>query len=136
MSNGAFLTLGSIEAARPVFMIVMGVFMLLFAWRLAKVSDAWTSRLLIAGALMLAFGYCFMVPLYEAGILEPYSPARLHYHGSPATALGWHVTKLVVMNLGWLVMGLGFAMHAKILASPFPRLSREIQLPSPNESVA
>jgi hypothetical protein len=136
MTNGAFLTLGSIDAARPVFMIVMGLFFLLFAWRLAKVSDVWTSRLLVAGALMLAFGYCFLVPLYEAGILEPYSPSRLHYHGSAANALGWHITKLVVMNLGWLVMGLGFAMHAKILASPSPRRSPEIQLPSPNESVA
>lgn len=118
MSSGAFHTLGSIDAARPVLMIVLGLFFLLFAWRLAKVSDARTSRLLISGALMLGFGYCFLVPLYEAGILEPYSPSRLHHHGSAATAFGWHVTKLVVMNLGWLVMGLGFAMHAKILVSP------------------
>jgi uncharacterized membrane protein len=136
MSNGAFLTLGSIEAVRPVFMIVMGLFMLLFVWRLARVSDVWTSRLLMAGALMLAFGYCFMLPLLEAGVLEHYSPARLHYHGSADTALGWHVTKLTVMNLGWLVMGLGFAMHARILVSTSPRRSREIQLPSPNEFVA
>jgi len=136
MSSGAFLTLGSIEAARPVFMIVMGLFMLLFAWRLAKVSDVWTSRLLMAGALMLAFGYGLLLPLYEAGVLERYSPARLHYHGNAATALGWHVTKMVVMNLGWLVLGLGFAMHAKILTSPSPRRSREIPLPSPNEFVA
>ena len=87
MSGGAFLTLGSIEAARPVFMIVMGVFMLMFAWRLAKVSDAWTARLLMAGALMLAFGYTLLLPLYDAGVLERYSPARQRYHGSAATAL-------------------------------------------------
>lgn len=136
MSYGAFLTLGSIEAVRPVFLIVMGLFLLLFAWRLAKVSDAWTSRLLMAGALMLAFGYCLMLPLYEAGVLEKYSPAKLHYHGSEANALGWHVTKLTIMNLGWLVLGLGFAMHAKILAAPAPRRSQEIPLPSPHEFVA
>jgi hypothetical protein len=136
MSNGAFFTLGSIEAVRPVFMIVMGLFMFLFAWRLAKVSDVWTSRLLIAGAMMLAFGYCIMLPLYEAGVLERYSPARVHYHGDGAIALGWHVTKMVVMNLGWLVLGLGFAMHAKIFASPSPLRSRQIALPSPNEFVA
>lgn len=135
MSNAAFFTLGSIEAVRPVFLIVMGLFLLLFAWRLAKISDAWSSRLLMAGALMLAFGYCFMLPLYEAGVLEHYSPARHHYHGNAATALGWHVTKLVVMNLGWLVLGVGFAMHAKILSSPTPHRSREIPLASPNELI-
>lgn len=136
MSNGAYLTVGSIEAARPVFMIVMGVFMLLFAWRLTKVSDAWTSRLLMAGALMLAFGYCLLLPLYDAGLVERYSPMRLHYHGSAATALGWHVTKMVVMNLGWLVLGLGLAMHAKIFISASPRRSREIPLPSPHGYIA
>lgn len=136
MSNGAFLTLGSIEAARPVFLIVMGVSMLLFTWRLAKVSDAWSSRLLMAGAVMLSLGYGLLLPLYEAGVVEHYQPARVHYHGSAATALGWHVTKMVVMNLGWLVLGLGFAMHAKILPSPAPRRSCEIPLPSPNELVA
>lgn len=133
MSNGTFLTLGSIEAARPVFMIVMGVFLLLFSWRLAKVSDAWTSRLLMAGALMLGFGYGLLLPLYEAGVLERYAPARQHYHGTAATALCWHVTKTVVMNLGWLVLGLGLAMHAKIFTPPSPRRSHENPLPSPHE---
>jgi hypothetical protein len=135
MSSGLFLTLGSIEAVRPVFLIVMGLFLLLFAWRLAKVSGIWTSRLLMTGALMLALGYGVLLPLYDAGVLERYSPNQVHYHGNAATALGWHVIKIVIMNLGWLVLGLGFAMHAKILTSP-PRRLREIPLPSPNESVA
>lgn len=136
MSGGAFLTLGSIEAARPVFMIVMSVFMLLFAWRLAKVSTAWTSRLLMAGALMLAFGYGLLLPLYEAGLVERYAPARQHYQDGAATALGWHVTKMVVMNLGWLVLGLGLAMHAKILSSPAPRAEPRMHPDSPHEFVA
>ncbi len=116
MSNGGFLLLGSIEAMRPVFLIVMGVFMLIFAWRLAKNSDTWTSRLMMAGALLLAFGYALMLPLYEAGVLERYAPNRLRYEGSSATAMGWHAIKLVVMNAGWLVFGIGLAMHAKILS--------------------
>jgi hypothetical protein len=116
MSNGGFFVLGSIEAMRPVFLIVMGVFMLIFAWRLAKNSDTWTSRLMIAGALLLAFGYALMLPLYEAGVLERYAPNRLRYEGSAATAMGWHAAKLVVMNAGWLVFGIGLAMHAKILS--------------------
>lgn len=116
MSNGGFFLVGSIEATRPVFLIVMGVFMLIFAWRLAKSSDTWTSRLMIAGALLLAFGYALMLPLYEAGVLERYAPNRIHYEGSAATAMGWHAIKLVVMNAGWLVFGIGLAMHAKILS--------------------
>jgi hypothetical protein len=136
MSDGGFLTLGSITAARPVFMIVMGIFMLLFAWRLAKTSDAWTARILIAGALLLAFGYCLLLPLYEAGVLESYSPLRRHYHGSAANALGWHASKMAVMNLGWLVFGIGLAMHAKIFPAPSPRRPRQIPLTSPHEFVA
>jgi hypothetical protein len=136
MSDAGFSTLGSVEAARPVFLIVMGVFMLIFAWRLAKTSDVWTARVLVAGALLLAFGYSLLLPLYEAGVLEIYSPLRRHYHGSAADALGWHATKMVVMNLGWLVFGLGLAMHAKILTAPSPRRSRQIPLHSPHEFVA
>lgn len=135
MSCGGFQILGSIEAVRPVFMIVMGVFLMLFAWRLAKTSDAWTARILMAGALMLTFGYSLVLPLYEAGILEHYHPLRSHYHGSAATALGWHVTKLVVMNFGWLVFGTGLAMHAKIIGAPAPA-PQKTPAYAPHESAA
>ena len=131
MSNGGFFFIGSIEAMRPVFLIVMGVFMLIFAWRLAKSSETWTSRLMMAGALLLAFGYALMLPLYEAGVLEQYSPARTHYQGSAATAMGWHAIKLVVMNAGWLVFGIGLAMHAKIL-SPAPVENPHREAPAHN----
>jgi len=120
MSNIAFpptaFALGSIEAVRPVYLIVMGVFLVLIAWRLAKTSGVWTSRTLMAGASLLGFGYVLILPMYEAGLIERLSP-RGHYHGSEATAIGWHIVKLVVMNIGWLVFGLGVAMHAKILNS-------------------
>jgi len=134
MSDGGFFMLGSIEAMRPVFMIVMGIFLLLFAWRLAKTSDAWTARILMAGALMLASGYTLVLPLYEAGLLERYHPLRMRYDGSASTALGWHVTKLVLMNFGWLVFGIGLAMHAKIIGAPAP--ARETPAYSPHESAA
>lgn len=117
---------GSIEAMRPVFLIVMGVFMLVFAWRLARNSESWTSRLIMAGAVLLAFGYALMLPLYEAGVLERYTPGRIQYEGSAAVAMGWHATKLVVMNAGWLVFGIGLAMHAKLLSpSPLVNVLRE-----------
>ncbi len=123
MSDGSFLTLGSIEAVRPVFLIVMGVFLLLIGWRLAKTSGTWTSRTLVAGALMLGFGYALMLPLYEAGVIEPLS-RKGHYHGAAATAVAWHVVKLMVMNLGWLLFGIGIALHANLLGAPAPRPAR------------
>ena len=74
----------------------------------------------MSGALLLAFGYAFLMPLYEAGVLERYAPSRLHDHGSAASALAWHVVKLVTMNVGWLIFGIGLAMHANIFGAPAP----------------
>lgn len=116
--------MGSIEAIRPVFWIVMGVFIFLYAWRLSGFSGRWTGRLLVAGALLLAAGYTLVLPMYEAGVLERYAPQRSHYHGSAETALAWHVVRLAVMNLGWLVFGIGVAMHAGVLRLP----ARKVQV--------
>lgn len=121
MSVGSFHLLGSIEAVRPVFMIVMGSFLLILGWRLAKGSSGWTARILMTGALMLGFGYGLLLPLYEAGLIERYVPNRTHYHGSAADAIGWHAVKLMVMNLGWLVFGAGLAMHASLANCLIPR---------------
>ena len=110
----------------------MGVFLMIIAWRIAKCTTGWTARLIIAGALLLGFGYAVMLPLYEAGCIERYSPLA-RYHGSAATALAWHVVKTLTMNSGWLVFGLGLAMHARIFSvsspsrklSPHPLATRE-----------
>jgi hypothetical protein len=139
MSNIAFppvaFPLASIEAVRPVFLIVMGVFLTLIAWRLAKTSGIWTARLMISGALMLGFGYAVMLPLYEAGVLKYYSP-QARYHGDAASILAWHAVKLVVMNAGWLLFGIGIAMHARIFNFPQPRPRAVTQTIPPHESVA
>jgi dipeptide/tripeptide permease len=135
MSDGTFMTLGSIEAVRPVFLIVMGVFLSLIAWRLSKTAGTWTARTLVSGALLLGFGYVVMMPLYEAGVIERFS-SRGHFRGSPETALAWHVVKLVVMNVGWLLFGIGIALHAKILSSPSPRPRAANRKISPHESIA
>ncbi len=128
--------LASIEAVRPVFMIIMGIFLMVIAWRLSKVSTGWASRLIVAGSLLLGFGYAVILPLYEAGVIERYAPQRMHYHGTAATALAWHAVKLVAMNCGWLIFGLGVAIHAKLLSFPAPR--RAITAPTliSNESAA
>ena len=124
MNFGSSLPLGSIEAIRPVFMIVMGVFLMIIAWRLCKFSEGWTARLIVAGSLLLGFGYAVMMPLYEAGLIERYSPMGQ----SGTSALAWHVVRLVVMNSGWLIFGLGLAMHAKIFS---PTSSPRMLSPSP-----
>lgn len=135
MSNGSFLTLASIEAVRPVFLIVMGVFLALVTWRLAKTSGVWTSRVLVAGALLLGFGYAILMPLYEAGVIERYSPGA-RYHGSAATALAWHAVKSVIMNSGWLIFGIGLVMHARILNVSTRRPRAQPATRPPHEFVA
>lgn len=135
MNYGNCLPLGSIEAVRPVFMIVMGIFLMIIAWRLCKCTEGWTARLIAAGALLLGFGYAVMLPLYDAGIIERVSSAG-HYRGSAATAVAWHAVKLVAMNSGWLLFGLGLAMHAKVFATPSPSRKSTPPALARHESVA
>lgn len=135
MNYGNCLLLGSIEAVRPVFMIVMGVFLMIIAWRLCQCTTGWTARLIAAGALLLGFGYAVMLPLYDAGVIEHFSAAG-HYHGSAATAAAWHSVKLVAMNSGWLLFGFGLAMHAKVFTAPSPSRKTTSPTLSPHESVA
>jgi len=53
-----------------------------------------------------------------------------------ASAVAWHVVKLMVMNLGWLLFGIGIALHANILGSPAPRPRVHSRNSSPHESIA
>lgn len=135
MNYGVCLPLASIEAVRPVFMIIMGIFLMVVAWRLSKLTQGWTARLIVSGALLLGFGYAVMMPLYEAGRIERYSP-RGHYHGNAATAIAWHSVKLVTMNSGWLLFGLGLAMHAQVFTATAPRRKALSPALAPHESVA
>ncbi len=121
MPNASFTWLLTVEASRPAFMIVMGLFLLLVAWRLVRGRAGWASRLILSGALLLAFGYAVLVPLYEAGRIPAFRPGA-HLHGDPAVALGWHLVKLVTMNAGWLLFGLGVCLHARVFA-PAPPLA-------------
>lgn len=127
--------LGSIDAMRPVFMIVMGVFLMLIAWRLAKGAHGWTGWSMVGGAMLLGFGYTILLPLYELGRIESYQ-ANGHYHGNPAVAAGWHAVKLVVMNGGWLLFGLGVASHARLFATSSVRKARKPRTVLSHESVA
>lgn len=132
MNFGYLPPLGSIAAVRPVYWIVMGVFLMVIAWRLSRCTRGWTARMIVSGALLLGFGYAVMLPLYEAGHIERFSPTS-HYHGSSATALAWHAMKIVIMNGGWLLFGLGLAMHAKIFTPPSPRRTPALPPAAPHE---
>ncbi|MGD7652935.1 MAG: hypothetical protein ACQCXQ_06950 [Verrucomicrobiales bacterium] len=128
MSFSHLPPLASIEAVRPVFLIVTGVFLAIIAWRIAKNSGIWTARTLISGAFMLCLGYAVILPGYAAGLIPTYHPA--HQVGDPANALAWIAVQQVVMNGGWLVFGFGIAMHAGLIR--LPSFSRLPSLPPSN----
>lgn len=114
--------LASVDAFRPVFMIVMGAFLLLTAWRMTRGTRGWSPRCLMAGAFLLTLGYSVLLPLYQAGVLLPLSLVG-SLPGDASVALAWHVLKVVSMNGGWLLFGLGLALHAGIFEtekSPAP----------------
>ncbi|MCW1884647.1 hypothetical protein OKA04_07885 [Luteolibacter flavescens] len=120
--------LASTPALRPVFLIVMGAFLLLTAWRMTRGTHGWTPRLILGGALMLAFGYSVVTPLYQAGIILPMGAMGM-MGADPDAIVLWHAVRLFSMNVGWLVFGTGMAMHAGLFEtakSPAP-----VQAPSP-----
>jgi hypothetical protein len=127
--------LASIEAFRPVFMIVMGVFLMIIAWRLAKGLDGWSARLIVAGTLLLGLGYAVVLPLYDAGVIPRFS-SKSNGPGNSPDAHAWNMVKTMVMNFGWLFFGLGLALHAKIFPATSPGRKLSPPTPATNESPA
>jgi hypothetical protein len=126
------LPLASISAMRPVFMIIMGVFLLLTVWRITRGTSGWAPRILMAGALLLAFGYAVVMPLYQGGFILPVSPGGGALFEYTWTQLGWHLTKMVAMNGGWFVLGLGVAMHAGLFETEKSAAPVQVPLSSPS----
>lgn len=111
------LPLASIEAMRPVFMIVMGLSILFVAWRMTRHTSGWSSRILMAGALLLTLGYSLIIPLYQAKVILPLSLLMFYPETDAGTVMGWHLAKLFSMNGGWMLFGLGLALHARVFES-------------------
>lgn len=128
MPIGNVPPLASLAAVRPVFWIVMGVFLLVIAWRVSRTTHKWTARFLLSGAALLGCGYAILLPLYETGHLERFYQGA-HYHGSESTAMAWHAIRMLVMNTGWLLLGIGLAMHAKVFTAPNPPQRQTPALP-------
>jgi len=127
-------TLGAVAATRPVFMIVMGISLMIFALRMSKTAGGRAGWLMVPGAMALCLGYAVLVPLYDAGLIPRISPGR-DLAAFSASTIFCHVAKLVLMNAGWLAFGLGAAMHAGLLQRPATR--RAAAEPAiPHESVA
>jgi hypothetical protein len=104
---------------RPVFMMLMGLSLLLVTWRLTRRASGWPARTMMAGAILLAFGYAVVLPLYVLGVVVPPEFLRFVRTADPATVYGWHLTKLATMNGGWLLLGLGLALHTRTFESLF-----------------
>ncbi len=117
------LPMASIDAMRPVFLIVMGLSLLFVAWRLTRHTSGWSSRILMLGALLLALGYSVTLPLYQARVVLPIDLLRFYPNADAGIAMGWHLVKLFSMNGGWLLFGLGLAIHARVFEpAPAPRV--------------
>lgn len=116
------IPLAALTSARPVFLIVMGLALLLVAWRMTAGRSDWGSRLMLAGAGLLAFGYAVVLPLYAAKVIVPAHLIAYHLDFHPIAAFGWHVAKLTAMNGGWLLFGIGLAHRAGV----FPARRRPV----------
>lgn len=112
-----FSPLASLEAARPVFLILMGIAMVLISWRLTKRLSGFPAWSLVSGALLLGLGYSVLLPLYEIGVLIgpdvlPFAP-----DADPTLMMTCHLLKSVSMNGGWLLFGLGMFLTSR---APLP----------------
>jgi hypothetical protein len=107
-------------------MIVMGAFLLLTAWRMTRGTRGWTPRLILTGAGLLALGYSVLTPLYQAGIVVPLG--RIGTIGTnPDVVILCHGLRLLAMNGGWLLLGLGLATHAGLFETA--RSTAPVQAP-------
>ena len=113
-------------------MIIMGVFLLLTVWRITRGTSGWAPRILMAGALLLAFGYAVVMPLYQGGIVMPVTPTGGALFEYTWVELGWYLVKMVSMNGGWLVLGLGVALHAGLFETE--KSAAPVQVPSSSPS--
>lgn len=118
---------------RPVFLIVMGAFLLLTAWRMTRGTHGWTPRIILIGASLLSFGYAVLMPLYEAGIILPLSKIGMEGF-SPDAIILWHAVKLISMNAGWLMFGTGMALHAGLFETAKSQAPVQVPRTSPRTS--
>jgi len=105
-----------------MFLVVMGISLVIVAWRIALTASVANGRLIVVGSLMLGIGYAVLLPIHESGLVAALRPYA-HSHAATAETYGLHTVELAVMNGGWLLFGIGMARHARVFGSPPPTRS-------------
>jgi len=107
-------------------LLVMGICLVIVAWRLALTASGWDARLIVLGSLLLGLGYSVLLPLRESGLIAALRPPE-HPRETTSLAFGWHTVEMAVMNGGWLLFGLGMARHAKAWGTPADASAAPVQ---------
>ena len=115
-----------IDAFHPLFLLVMGICLVIVAWRLALTASGWDARLIVLGSLLLGLGYSVLLPLHESGLIAALRPLE-HSREITSLAFGWRTLEMAVMNGGWLLFGLGMARHAKAWGTPTDASATPVQ---------
>ncbi|MBN8460135.1 MAG: hypothetical protein J0M04_20090 [Verrucomicrobia bacterium] len=104
------LMFASLDLSRVPLMMALGLALVVFTWRLA--AHARRGRgLLVSGALMLGLGYSVVLPLQDTGILNRGHEGHSHEQLTDSTA--WKVSRGILMNTGWLLLGSGLALQVR-----------------------
>ena len=101
--------LASFDLSRAPLLVVLGLALVIGTWHLINRSPGGGRRLMMTGALLLGIGYVVLLPLQESGLLA----ADGHGHESVIHSTAWQLGRLMVMNLGWLLLGGGLALHVR-----------------------
>jgi hypothetical protein len=117
------LMFASLDLSRAPLMMALGLALMVFTWRLAGRVRGGSRPLLQTGAILLGIGYAVMMPLQDSGILR--AGHEGHRHELVTDTAAWRMSKVAVMNLGWLLLGCGLAMQLRAKPSsqsPTPSL--------------
>lgn len=102
-------------------MMLLGVALVIFTWRMLSHGEGRGRHLMMIGALLLGCGYAILFPLQDSGLLAAACADHAHAghdHGGIEAAGMLDLAKLVVMNLGWLLFGGGLALRVSANRAP------------------
>jgi len=123
------LILASFDYTRVPLMMLLGVALVIFTWRMLSHGEGRGRHLMMIGALLLGTGYAILFPLQDSGLLTPaqsgLAKAVDAHCGIIDTAM-LDTAKMVVMNLGWLLFGGGLALRVSANRTPLAT-----QIPQP-----
>ncbi len=128
------LLFASLDLSRAPLMMALGLALAVFTWRMAGRVRGGGRLPLLAGALLLGLGYSVLLPLQESGLLNRGHEG--HDHARVTDTAAWNMSRVAVMNLGWLLLGGGLALHVRSARKSLPVSSPQSTSPSSHESLA